>query len=188
MISDFKEYMKFLIRKKLTPNQFAICYMIETRDIENIRAYERELGAFRLNDFKYLEDTGYIENFNIDTPEQRYNIANLIVTEKFRREVFIDSEQAFEELIKIWPKKGSIQGKEYSMLKNLDKAELYYAKKILKRNRYKHEEIKRKTVIFVEQIKSGKLPPRGLDVYILGQQWRDIDDEDSNRKDTVTSL
>jgi len=186
MISDFKEYLKFLINKKLTPNQFAICWIIETKDIDGLLEYQKEVGAFKASEYNYLIDNGYLENFN---EGGKFNLANLIITPKFSEEVFIDEDVAFEQILSVYPKKFLLDGKEWSLLNaNLNQLEIEYGK-IIKRNKYKHEEILEKTKIMTNKMKRGLINYRGIGKYILGRNWLELEmGDDGGSKDTFTSL
>lgn len=181
---DFKRVLRFLIKKKLTFDQFAICWMIETKDIEGFSEYCREVGNFSQRDFQYLIDNDYLLNLNADG---KLNIANLIVTPKYTKEVFIDGETALNEIIAIYPKSFKIDGKVWSTLNcDLGLLRLDY-EKIIKNNKYKHEEILEKTKIMVERMKNGETNYRGIGKYIRGHNWLEVE-YDGTPDDTFTSL
>ena len=185
MTLDFDEFLKFLINKKLSPNQFAICWMIEKKDIALVKEYQAKVGPFKKSDFEYLFKHGYIENFNAG---DELDLANLIVMPKFTEEVFIDSTKAFDEILEIYPKQfKDDNGKVWSLLNaDLGQLEVYYAK-IIKGNRYKHEDILKKTKIVVERMKSGQTNYRGIGKFIRGHNWLEAEIDVEPPRDSFTN-
>lgn len=185
MINDFDKYLKFLIEKKLTPNRFAICWMIETKAIDSIRLYQETVGGFKESDFEYLIKEDYLINVNVDGT---LDIANLITTPKFSEELFIDEEVALWEIINIYPKSFRIEGKSISLLNvDLEHLERKYGR-IIKGNKSKHKEILEKTKRVVKMMDDGDLNYMGIGKYITGHNWTHADGDLADKRGAFTQL
>lgn len=188
-----EEYEKFLIKHNLTDNQFAYLWSLTNKkNNENkfAKVYERFnslmylkvedrdkllKGQIKLNkkpdsswltnqDIKHLEEAGYLikvidKSFFPDTHD---------VAEKFYKDLFIESNIAFEELYELFPKNMvEVNGVKYNRMNvDMDEARQLYKKKI-------GNSLPKHQLIMAElenQIKH-KLITVGFDKWLKGEMW-----------------
>ena len=188
MINNFKEYLNFLADKQITPNQFAICWVIYFKHspdvIEGVKKYFENVEKFKKEGVEALVKKGYIEP--LFKGDSCYEIGNLLTTLAFSEDIFIDGEDAFQEIIDIYPstfefKEARPPYKKITVFTNavdLEKMERLYSN-ILNSNKGKHRDIVTKTKKFVKLVNSGQIQCCKLDKYIMGRLWNSVPEDDS---------
>ena len=189
MFIDFNRYIQCLVDKKLTPNQYIICHLIYHRDLNNMKKYVDSVGKFNKKDIEYLIDKGYLLSTN---PNNVGDFISLVATKLFSDTIIIDEEEAFEEVLDIYPdffyiNRSKVASKACS---NILEVEKYYYK-LIKGDRFKHESIIEKSKKVIRMMEEGKLNWHKIDKFILGQMWKLADKEKlegNNTDDLMTFL
>lgn len=166
---ETEKYVEFLVTHKMTANQFLFCYLKASYDIKNLRRYIERIGFFKAEEIKDLIERGYIEDFNEKNPNgtRQDFVDSYLVTPKFTREIFVETEQAGEELWNAFPAFISINGSRVSA-RSTDKDILIknYIKKI-KNNKKLHEEVLSLLKLAVERSEI----KMGIEKWVGGEQW-----------------
>lgn len=178
---ETEKYVDFLVKHKLTPSQFMFCYLKASYDMTSFRKYIKEVGPFRMEEIKDLITKGYLEDFNATNPngtKQDY-VDSYIVTPKFHKEIFIETEQAGEELWKAFPPFIHINSTRVSA-RSCDKEVLIksYCKKI-KNNKNIHEEV----LSLLKQAVERNEIKMGIEKWVGSEQWnilKELYNKDSN--------
>jgi len=171
MFINFDLYVEFLVKKKMTANQFAFCWMIHFRDLKNINKYTKAVGGFKNSDIKYLIDEGYLINVRY-TDVNKLRVGELSVTPSFTDEILITDEyKAYEELVKVYPKFFMINGKkQLTTAVNEDEMARTYFRKV-KGDKIQHKIVLAKTKIVAKMMENNELNPMKIDKYIIGRCW-----------------
>jgi len=171
MFINFDLYVEFLAKKKLTPNQFAFCWMIHYRDMKNLKKYTKEVGGFKNSDIRYLIEEGYLINVRY-TDVDKLRIGELLVASCFTDEILITNEyEAYEQLVAVYPKFFMINNKkQLTTAVNEDELARIYFKKI-KGDKIQHKIIIAKTKIVAKMMENNELNPMKIDKYITGRCW-----------------
>lgn len=156
ILDDPNAYVDFLIKNKLSPNQFLLLYLLYTEQmhkskdalmfkrIGNIYKWSEEGTGWSSNEIDDLIKKDYV--FGIKSKQVdgslNYSIDQLIVTQKFSDLMFINANFALDEILDIYPDTIHVNSSIY-FTKNgdLDKIALDYCK-LIKNSLHKHEEIK----------------------------------------------
>ena len=117
MIINIKKLNKILIKYQITPNQFYVLYLVYRKDWSSLHEYVnqvvrkleqegRKFSGFSLEDeLEPLVEKGYLEHWG-----KHFETLDLMVTPNFTELLFIDSEDAGDELFKTYPQWLSING------------------------------------------------------------------------------
>ena len=166
---ETEKFIDFLVEHKMTPTQFMFCYLKANYDMSSFKRYIKTVGVFRSEEVKDLIDRGYIEDFNeIGANGRRTDyIDSYLVTPKFTKEIFIETEQAGEELWNSFPPFIMINGNRVSA-RSCDKDVLMksYCKKI-KNNKKIHEEV---LSLLKESVTRNEVK-MGIEKWVLSEQW-----------------
>lgn len=173
---ETEKFIDFLVKHKLTPNQFMFCYLKASYDMPSFRKYIKEVGFFKMEEIKDLIAKGYVEDFNT---EGRDYVDSYLVTPKFTKEIFIETEQAGEELWKAFPPFIHINSTRVSA-RSCDKEVLIksYCKKI-KNNKNIHEEV----LSLLKQAVERNEIKMGIEKWVGSEQWnilKELYNKDSN--------
>lgn len=206
MFYNFKKENKLLEELKITPNQAWFCIMLMEQDFNKKKEifvnYCEQHGGFNHFDILALEQLGYIENFNYGKPEGKtiirtvkdengksykkeellHNINLLeffIITPKFTEKVYIDPEDALEELLSNFPSWMIIDGqrqylKNYSPKNGLSFAEFYNS--ITGGDILKHKYICQMFSHFKRLVAKKKVNGIGIVKALDNQLWKDIEE------------
>jgi hypothetical protein len=166
---ETEKFINFLVKHQLTPNQFMFCFIKATYDMNSFRKYIKSVGAFKSEEIKDLITKGYIEDFN---DKGRDYIDSYLVTPKFTKEIFIETEQAGEELWATYPPFITINTSRVSA-RSCDKDTLIktYCKRI-KNNKNIHEEI---ISLLKEAISKDEIR-MGIEKWVGSEQWNNLKD------------
>lgn len=168
-IDDVRGYTNFLIKHKLTPNQFYFLLLRNMSIVDSdtaVRAtidYIDSTGGFTIKELEDLESRGYLDNVN--SPGD-FDVIAYFATPKFYNELFVETDLAGEEFWKAYPDKIIINGAEVRA-KTGDKEELtkLYAKKI-KYNKNTHKKVLESLKKDIEEGLN-----MGIEKYIRSEQW-----------------
>jgi hypothetical protein len=171
ILEDVNEYVDFLIKNKLTTNQFLLLYLLFTekmvRDSKGKMQYSESGAIYKWLDkgkgwckqeIVDLEEKGYL----IPVSKDNYQIDQLIVTTKFSDVMFINLEMAFEEILDIYPDTILVEGNVvFTKSGDLERVSQEY-RKIIKNSIKKHEEVKELIKFAIEE----KLVKSKLDKFL----------------------
>jgi hypothetical protein len=161
MIDNVNEYVDFLVKHKLSTNEFLLLQLLHEesmfkelgsnalkfKKIGNIYKWNSEGKGWSKDEVQNLIDKDYL--FGIKSKqiingkeEYTYAIDQLILTQKFSDIMFINSNFAFDEILELYPDTFNIQTQTvFTKSGDLDKVQQNYHK-LIKGNILKHEEIK----------------------------------------------
>ena len=151
ILNDEQEYVEFLIKNKLSTNQFLLLYLLYTERMcknkgkttyattGNIYKWITEGKGWKKEEVEELIKLKYVIGFE---KNNKYEIDQLILTEKFFDLMFIDTEDAFNEILELYPDRMIINNQTtFTKAGDLSKVADAYAK-MIKNNLKKHEEMK----------------------------------------------
>lgn len=173
MIYDVERFTDYLVQLKLTPTQFYICWLIEQRDTDNLEKYLKGVGKFDSEDFIYLIDKGYL--IDVNPKGKEFTTGNLIVTLEFK-EMLVDEEEAFDELLNIYPKFVTVNGVRFpttgfTLHEHLLAKQAY--QKVIKNNKYLH--VKILSLIDTWKKSIGENAPFKVDKFITSKYWEQLE-------------
>lgn len=159
MIENTKEYVDFLIKNKLSCNQFLLLHLLYTErmyKIQNKVTYTQASSLYKwISEGKYtisvveIDDLIKLEYVFGIKQSNKYEIDQLILTEKFFNLMFVNLD-AFDEILDIYPDKFFINNQTvFTKAGDLDKVATNYLK-LIKGSLSKHEEIK-KVIIYAKE-------------------------------------
>ena len=133
-----KKLTKILIKYNLSPEEFYILDALYKKEFQSLKDYITSRKSFNKTILQQIEEKGYIEYFGKDG---KYNIFDILITDKFYNNIYIDGETAGEEFFTVYPSFISIDGKKI-MSKKCDR-DLYVEKycKDIGFNKDKHSKI-----------------------------------------------
>ncbi len=170
MIDDISKYLDILCDLNINEHQFLILWLVDTKDERNIARYKSKKGDFSIVDIEYLIDMGYLDDFGtIKDGHRTFNIYDFLVTDKFKKVVTIDKDDAFDELVSIYPSFFNIKGLKVPAKSFDDRlADEYF--KYHKNNRIKHEKVIAITKDYHEKF-TGGFAQKKFEDYIRGRIW-----------------
>jgi hypothetical protein len=165
----------------MTPNQFMFCYMKHTYHIGGeklLKRYFENVKRFQGEEIKDLIKRGYVEDFN--EPGKDF-MDSYLITPKFVKAVFIDTDEAGEELWNTYPAYLMINSVRVAA-RSCDKEEIIerYAK-IIKNNIKKHKEI---IELLKKAIKRGEIN-MGIEKWVKSEQWEILKGVKEDRPNTT---
>jgi len=178
LLDDPVNYVDFLCKNKLKPNQFLLLYLLYTEKMVKsgttlkftkgglIYKWSNEGAGWTKDEIKDLVTKEYVISLSQD-----YAYDQLILTSKFVDLMFINGGEAFEELLEMYPDTFMVrENVVFTKTVDLDEYEKLYVKAI-KNSQAKHEEVK--TLIAYAKEK-GNLLNIKLDKFIEGKVWETI--------------
>jgi hypothetical protein len=177
------KFINFLVKHNMTANQFMFCYLKANYDIAHFKKYATNRknyvaeakaegrtvpgGVISSDELKDLVHRGYLEDFN---DKGRDYIDSYLVTPKFTKEMFIETEQAGEELWATYPPFITINTSRVSA-RSCDKDTLIktYCKRI-KNNKKIHDEI---ITLLKEAISKDEIR-MGIEKWVGSEQWNNL--------------
>lgn len=174
MISDIDKYVDFLVDNDLNEHSFLILWLVHTKDVENIKKYKLKFGNFSSDAIEYLIDRGWLIDLHYSANGLReYNINELLVSDKFVNRVVIDEEDAYEELVRAYPKWIKINGVNRPTTngnpRELAKEYLKYHRK----NKLAHERVLNITTRYFQSNPVFE----GIEKYILHRHWNLLEEK-----------
>jgi len=177
-----KRTLDFLVKKKLTFNQFCMCLMIYHEDVAGIIKYTDQVGFLtggtiikpdgsKVNELNDLIKRGYLAHTIIDEREP-YNLDNYTVTDKFIKGFLDRFDEYAKELWAEYPKEGKIGNHDPFPAKSVDFDEFKEKYiKILKEDIDEHEvNITR----LREYKKQHQYAEMGIMKYIGSRHWQNL--------------
>jgi hypothetical protein len=131
---------------------------------------KKALITIKMSEINDLLDRGFImQPFSGEIKSNSF-----IVTDKFGKYLFVDEDEAGEELWNSYFDYFVING-SYQSAKTGDKEELMeiYLKKI-RRNKKKHREVMEMLTEYKRLVREKKMNPMGIEKFIKGQNWEVI--------------
>lgn len=222
MFYDFGKTNTILKKLKISPNQAWFCIMLLEQDYtykkELFNNWVTEFGGIDFLDIDRLEKLGYIENFSnskvektvskssykyagdkyVVETEKTKDIAILelfLVTPKFRDLVYIDAEQAAEELLASYPAwvliKKDGEAKRVMLKKVPDREAFYqYYEKITGGDILKHKYIVKMFSHYKILVEKNKIAGMNVINALESRLWLDIEpliDLEGKDKDIATT-
>jgi hypothetical protein len=151
ILEDEKEYVEFLVKNKLSTNQFLLLYLLYTERMckskggasytkaGNLYKWMVEGKGWNNEEIEGLIKLDYVIGFK---DGKGYAIDQLILTEKFFDLMFIETEDAFNEILELYPDRMIINNQTtFTKAGDLSKVADNYAK-MIRNNLKKHEEMK----------------------------------------------
>jgi len=185
MFVDFDRYVKYLGDHKMTPAQFAFCWMLHFRDMKNFNLYQEKVGPFYAEEIEDLIERDYV--LNTFPGSDNFRMASLSVTGKFADEILImDEMEALDELIAVYPKYFFIERKRiFTTACDLDTLARVYAR-IINKDKILHKMIVERTKKAADMMERGEVTHMKIDKYIKGRVWKSIPtDEDLADDDLI---
>lgn len=180
MIYEVDKFTDYLVDTKLTPTQFYICWLLDRRDLKNLEKYLKGVGKFDSHDFMHLIERGFL--INTDPNGKSFDANSLVVTLEFK-EMLIDEDEAFEELLLIYPKYVVVENRKFPTtgltMTEHDLARKAYHRAI-KNNKFLHVKIIR--LIEEWKRKIGESAPFKIDKFITGKYWNELENEGQNEQ------
>lgn len=164
MFIEIEGYIEYLVKHKMTPNQFLFLYLRHTLDTDILEKYIEGVRAWKREEIYELVNRGYLDNVNSEGED---NSEAFFVTPKFVQEMFVELEEAGEQLWEAYPPFFFIDGRRCAA-RTCDKEwlEKTYGKRI-KQNRGKHEKILR----LVKKLKAENKISMGIEKFVTSEQW-----------------
>lgn len=169
MIEDVNAYVDFMIKNKISTNQFLLLYILHSeamvidkvdnrlkwKKIGNIYKWSDQGKGWSKEEIEDLVNKEYL--FGIKSMQKTpngevytYTFDQLILTEKFSEIMFINSIFAFDEILEMYPDTFLIGNQTvFTKAGDLDKVKDNYFK-LIKGSILKHEEIKQ-IILFAKE-------------------------------------
>lgn len=163
------DYTEFLIKHKLTPNQFLLLYLLYTERLVKSKTgsvgyamgtclykWQDKGSGWSQHEIEDLVKKDYMIAFKktYEVKEQKlygYAVDDLILTNKFADIMFINTDEAFEEIVELYPDTFTIQTQTvFTKTGDLDKISDNY-NKLIKGSLYEHDVIKQVIVYAKEK-------------------------------------
>jgi hypothetical protein len=170
MFIELEGYLEYLVKHKITPNQFLFLYLRAHRDVATADYYIQNVKAWKREEIQDLVKRGYIDDVN--SPGEEY-VHAYFATNKFTQEMWISLDEAGDELWETYPPFFFIDGKRCAA-RTCDKelhAKIYL--KRIKNNRAKHEKI----IELLKKLKKENRIQMGIEKFIVSEQWEAYFDE-----------
>lgn len=165
MFIEIEEYTKYLVKHRITPNQFLFLYLRKTLNTDILEYYMEGVKAWTRAELQDLVNRGFMDDVN--SPGEEYAHA-YFVTPKFLGEMFIEFEEAGDQLWNEYPPFFYLSDGKRVPARSCDKEEFEktYGKRI-KHNRKKHERI----MELVRKLKKENRIDMGIEKFVASEQW-----------------
>jgi hypothetical protein len=179
LLDEPENYVDFLCKNKLKPNQFLLLYLLYTEKMVKqglslkftkgglIYKWSNEGAGWTKDEIRDLVSKEYVISLSED-----YAFDQLILTSKFVDLMFINGGEAFSEILELYPDTFKIQGNAqpiFTKTVDLDEMEKLYVKAI-KNSSSKHAEVKEILAYAAEK----RLLNMKIDKFIAGKVWESI--------------
>jgi hypothetical protein len=177
LLDNPENYVDFLCKNKLKPNQFLLLYLLYTEKMVKqgvslkftkgglIYKWSNEGAGWTKDEIKDLVTKDYVISLSQD-----YAFDQLILTSKFVDLMFINGGEAFEELLELYPDTFMVNStKVFTKTVDLEELEKNYVKAI-KNSQKKHEEVKEILTYAIEK----NLINMKIDKFIAGKVWESV--------------
>lgn len=179
MFGNLTEITNNLVALEINAHQFYILQLIDTRDIENLKKYIKTFGKFDTDDFKVLLDKNYI--INVNEKAKTLDLNNLVVTLDYKELAILPAEDAFEQLLEVYPKHVIVNNTKYPStglnIQDFKEVERIYLKQISK-SKLLHTEILRLIGKWKDDV--GENAPFKIDKFVVGSYWDALKEAEKN--------
>lgn len=174
MYFDSKELIDFCAKKKITVEQFLLCYLVHTEKNAEIYKYCEQVRPFPQTLIENLHKKGLV--INTSKKNGHIEVDDLIITDSFTEDLQNFLGELSDELFDLFPNEVSVGGKAFNgKTISRENLELVYHKK-MQRAKVSHSEIMK---ALREQIDNGTLG-MGLQKWFETEQW--------NREDNTIDI
>lgn len=164
---DAEKLVEFLAFRKITANQYLLCHLLYLGKHELLKKYVADKNLqFEAQEVSDLISKGYLEKLFDDNSQFSY-----MVTDKFARHLFVDDEEAGQEIWDTYPKILKIDGVIQST-RSCDKDDVlqtYYNR--IKGSKEKHQFVMQMLHRYVDLVKSHQMNSMGIEKWIKGENW-----------------
>ena len=164
---DTEKLVEFLSSRKMTANQYLLCHLLYMGEHDLLaRLVKNDQLRFAKKEVNDLIERGYLEKLFGDNSQFSF-----MTTDKFSRAVFVDEEEAGQQLWDTYPKVLSIDGVMQST-RTCDKddiLETYY--KRIKGSKKKHEFVMQMLHRYVDLVKARQMNSMGIEKWVKGENW-----------------
>ncbi len=179
MIYEIDKYTDYLIKLDINANQFYLCWLLYTKDYDNLKKYVDRFGNFNEGDIKDLIDKGLLLNTNPNA--NSFNTKSLYVALPFAEEIIVEPDDAWDELMEAYPREVIVNNTKYPStgLKWEEEKELKqsYTKEINK-NKFLHRSIIKLVKEWGER--NGGYAQFKIDKFITSKYWRELKKQGEN--------
>lgn len=168
MIVDIDKYVNILITQRISAHQFLILWLVHHKDRKNLE-HLIATNNISKHDISYLVDINLLQDWN----NGQGALVDYIVTEKFTRAIFVDEDDAYEQLCSVYPPWMIVKGTKWPMIKG-DPYKIgkeYF--KCHKGSRSEHERIMNITIKYFKT----KPVMGNIEDYILNRRWNLLEKE-----------
>lgn len=174
MIITLEKYIDVLTEKNITEHQFLICYLLYTKDVSNIKKYNKHF-RFKREEIIDLIKRDFIIPI-LDEEEHLFDLLNLNVTPKFYENLISDEDNAVE-IWDLYPSYLLINNvRVYSKSSMMKEDFVKFYLKATKRNMKTHARIK----AVVENYYKNKYAEMGIDKFIGTEYWKELENKTNN--------
>jgi len=166
---ETEQFVDFLVQHQLTPNQFMFCYLKASFDMKNFKRYMDKVGKFKREEISDLIERGYIEDFNEFGPNgaRKVFIDSYLVTPKFTKNLYIETEQAGRELWELFPDYFTINGSRVNAKSCDQDAIIKLYCKYIKNGVKLHKEV---LSLLKQAVDRGEIK-MGIEKWVSSKQW-----------------
>lgn len=169
MFINTEEYINFLIKHDITANQFLLAYLL---NMENgavvLYKYMEEGQGWTMEEVDDLVAKGFIFSTNhTKSGQDDYYLDRYLATSTFKNLVFIECDEAFEEILEMYPTFIIVEGKKYSTKGGpIEKLSKTY-NRLIHGNMKTHEKVKEALNYGIDN----HLINMGMTKWVESRQW-----------------
>lgn len=172
MFVNTSRYVDFLVEHDISADQFILMWLIYRNDMHSILRYNEKGPGFRPSDVRRMIERGWLIDLNEGDEKMIIveGVYKLLITESFRELILIDSDEALDDLWKLYPPFIDLDGKRVPA-KSVDKDRLAadYGR-IIQNDVYQHRYVKR---MLEEAVKAGMIS-MGIEKWVKSRQWETV--------------
>lgn len=173
---DVDELVDFLVKHKITFDQYMFLLLRHRLDMKNLEKYIKKVKGFSRVDLKDLIEREFLDDVN--TPGYEY-VTSYFCMPKFTHEMWIEHSDAGEELWNTYPSFFCLTGGARVTARSCDKEllEKTYGKKI-KNNLKKHKEV----IELLKRAVEMNDITMGIEKFVASEHWTVLKEKYSNTK------
>jgi len=171
---DVDELVDFLIKHKITFEQYMFLILRHRLDMKNLEKYIKKVKGFARADLRDLIDRGFMDDLNSPGQEQ---CSAYFCMPKFTHEMWIEHSDAGEELWNTYPSFFCLTGGVRVAARSCDKEllEKTYGKRI-KNNLKKHKEV----IELLNRAKEMNDITMGIEKFVASEHWTVLKEKYNN--------
>ena len=201
ILTNVTDYTEFLIKNKLSTNQFLLLYLLYTEKMVKQKSgkvtyseatclykWQAKGTGWTQKEIEDLVDKDYVmafpKNYTInDQSVYGYAVDDLILTTKFSDIMFIATDSAFEEILELYPDTFMVNGSTvFSKSGDLEKLSDVYAK-LVKHSIHQHDKMKDAIVFAKERGLCGMKLEKFLTKGVIDSIFKMMEEGLSNGRD-----